>query len=74
MGKSCKGLFEELLRCLSESKCVIDHPDKSRALRECVDPDAPNVDDACKAVRVAYSQCRKAQVDMRRRIRGAPGY
>lgn len=74
MAKSCKGLFDELLRCLSDSRCVIEHPDKKTALKDCVQPDAEGVDDSCKAIRVAYSQCRKAQLDMRRRIRGAPGY
>lgn len=74
MSKSCKGLFDELLRCLSDSQCVIEHPDRKTALRECVQPDAVGVSDSCKAIRVAYSQCRKSQVDMRRRIRGMPGY
>lgn len=74
MAKSCKGLFDELLRCLSDSRCVIEHDDKKTALKDCVQPDAEGVDDSCKAIRVAYSQCRKAQLDMRRRIRGAPGY
>lgn len=74
MSKSCKGLFQELLRCLSDSKCVREHPDRKTALRDCVQPHATGVGDSCKAIRVAYSQCRKAQIDMRRRIRGAPGY
>lgn len=74
MSKSCKGLFHELVRCLSDSKCVIEHPDPKKALMDCVQPDAEGVEDSCKAIRVAYSQCRKAQLDMRRRIRGAPGY
>lgn len=74
MSKSCKGLFQELWQCLSDSKCVQEHPDRKTALRDCVQPDAAGVDDSCKAIRVAYSQCRKAQIDMRRRIRGAPGY
>lgn len=74
MSKSCKGLFEDLIRCLSDSTCVQMHSDKTVALRDCAQPDAKGVDESCKAVRVAYSQCRKAQVDMRRRIRGAPGY
>lgn len=74
MSKSCKGLFSELVRCLSDSKCVIEHPNKKTALRDCAQPDADGVEDSCKAIRVAYAQCRKAQLDMRRRIRGAPGF
>lgn len=74
MSKSCKGLFQELLQCLSDSQCVKEHPDRKKALRDCVNPDAVGVEDSCKAIRVAYSQCRKAQIDMRRRIRGAPGF
>lgn len=74
MSKSCKGLFDEMVRCLSDSVCVQQHEDKSRALHDCAQPDAGDVEDSCKAIRVAYSQCRKAQLDMRRRIRGAPGY
>lgn len=74
MSKSCKNLFDSLIRCLSDSECVQRHPNEERALKDCAAPDAAGVDDACKAIRVAYSQCRKSQLDMRRRIRGAPNF
>lgn len=72
MTKACQALFENLHRCLSDSACVQNHPDKTKALRDCAAADAKGVEESCKAIRVAYSQCRKAQIDPRRRIRGPP--
>lgn len=71
---ACQGLFDDLLRCLSDSPCVINHEDKQKALLECSHADAEGVSEACKVTRAAYTQCRRAQADNRRRIRGPPKY
>lgn len=74
MSKSCTGLFDDMVRCLSDSPCVRRHPSPTDALRDCARADAADVDAACKAVVAAYAACRKSQLNMRRRIRGMPGY
>jgi hypothetical protein len=52
---ACQGLFDDLVRCLSDSSCVINHPNRKAALSDCADPDANGVDDKCKITRAAYS-------------------
>ncbi|OSX77559.1 hypothetical protein BU14_0144s0023 [Porphyra umbilicalis] len=74
MSKSCTGLFDDMVRCLSDSPCVRQHPTPAEALRDCARAEADGVADTCKAVIAAYATCRKSQLNMRRRIRGMPGY
>lgn len=62
MGKSCKGLFDELVRCLSNSECVKNHPDKKTALKDCAKSNGNDVSDYCKGVKDSYYKCRRAAV------------
>jgi Cytochrome c oxidase assembly protein PET191 len=71
---ACQAMFDALVRCLSDSKCVRIHPEPKLALKDCAHPDAEGVNESCKATRVAYWRCRMAQIDNRRRIRGPPKF
>lgn len=71
---ACEALFQKMLRCLSDSTCVLHHPSKKTALQDCAGPAADGVDESCKAIQAAYAHCRRAQIDNRRRIRGVPSY
>ena len=72
MSSSCRELFEEMVRCLSDSECVRSHPDPTRALSDCARRDAAGVPDTCRGTIEAYATCRRAQIDPARRIMGNP--
>ncbi|KAG2242209.1 hypothetical protein Bca52824_095948 [Brassica carinata] len=67
MAKSCKGLAEELVKCLSESMCV---KDEKRSIRDCAGEKSPCIPSECVGLRETYFNCKRGQVDMRARIRG----
>ncbi|KAH0866443.1 hypothetical protein HID58_083654, partial [Brassica napus] len=71
MAKSCKGLAEELVKCLSESMCV---KDEKRSIRDCAGEKSPCIPSECVGLRETYFNCKRGQVDMRARIRGNKGY
>ncbi|ESQ35762.1 hypothetical protein EUTSA_v10009851mg, partial [Eutrema salsugineum] len=71
MAKSCKGLAEELVKCLSESICV---KDEKRSIRDCAGEKSPCIPSECVGLRETYFNCKRGQVDMRARIRGNKGY
>lgn len=64
MGNSCIDQWNKLVRCLSDSKCVREHPDQTKAMKDCASPDAQGVSAACKALHSAYTSCRLGQVRM----------
>ncbi|KAI5660354.1 hypothetical protein M9H77_29147 [Catharanthus roseus] len=88
MSKSCKGLAEELVKCLSESECV---KVQKRPYRECAKEKSPLISKECMGLRETYFNCKRGQhvsppgrpilhpkfspvdVDMRARIRGNKG-
>lgn len=71
---ACEGIFNDMLRCLSDSTCVLEHPNRKTALQDCAGPAVDGVKESCKAIQAAYAQCRRAQIDNRRRIRGPPSF
>lgn len=71
---ACQGVFDDMVRCLSDSPCVINHKNKDVALSECARANSVNVPELCRITVAAYAQCRRAQADNRRRIRGTPKY
>ena len=74
MSKSCSGLLQELVRCLSESDCI---KVEKKSYSECVarggDGD-DGVPKKCLGLRATYAKCKLGQLDMRTRIRGNKGY
>ena len=62
MGNSCQKEWNELLRCLSNSRCVREHPNPKAAMKDCAHPDAVGVTQACKNIHTAYTTCRLSQV------------
>lgn len=71
MSKSCKGLAEELVKCLSESNCM---KLENRSFRDCAGEKSPCISSECVGLRETYFNCKRGQVDMRARIRGNKGY
>lgn len=71
MSKSCKGLAEELVKCVSESECI---KIQKKGYKECIGEHPPNVAAECVGLRETYFRCKRGQVDMRTRIRGNKGY
>ena len=72
MSKSCKGLLDELVRCLSESDCVRK---QGKTHAECAAVnDTRSVPARCLGIRATYAKCKLGQLDMRTRIRGNKGY
>ena len=61
MASSCTKERESLLECLADSPCVA----AGRSVSECME-----VDEACRARRMAYFACKRGQLDMRKRIKG----
>ncbi|GAB4850565.1 hypothetical protein Ancab_029873 [Ancistrocladus abbreviatus] len=59
MSKSCKGLAEELVKCLSESDCV---KVEKRSYRECAREKSPLVPSECVGLRETYFNCKRGQV------------
>ena len=72
MSKSCKGLLDELVKCLSESNCVT-REGKTHAECAAVN-DTKSVPARCLGIRATYAKCKLGQLDMRSRIRGNKGY
>eukprot|EP00898_Chlorokybus_atmophyticus_P003849 jgi/Chlat1/4465/Chrsp29S04412 len=70
MSKSCKGLLDELVKCLADSDCV---KVEGRTLKECAGR-TEGVSQECQGLRTVYYECKRGQLDMRRRIRGNKGY
>ncbi|KAL2324041.1 hypothetical protein Fmac_023099 [Flemingia macrophylla] len=71
MSKSCKRLAMELVKCLSESDCVLV---EKRSYRECVGEESPCLPSECVGLRSCFFLFASDQVDMRARIRGNKGY
>ncbi|XP_050365777.1 uncharacterized protein LOC126784358 [Argentina anserina] len=69
--KSCSGLADELVKCLSECDCV---KVEKRPVRECAGEKSPSISSECIGLRETYFNCKRGQVDMRNRIRGNKGY
>jgi len=57
----------QLLLCVEQTPCVA----RGGSVRACVrDRGDEGADDVCRALRRAYFECRRGQLDMRSRIRG----
>ena len=69
MSKSCKGMLEEMLKCVEETDCV----KKGNSLKACV-KDGRLFPSECQTKREVYLSCKRGQFDMRSRLRGNKGY
>ncbi|XP_022079572.1 cytochrome c oxidase assembly factor 5-like [Acanthaster planci] len=68
--RPCSGVREDLKTCLLESDCVrID----KKTPKECLQP-GTNVNDQCRALQVAFFECKRSLLDTRTRFRGRKGY
>ena len=63
-----QGLAEELEDCLRKCECAKRGKDPMECLRE------KDVPDACLDLQRGLFECRRGQLDMRRRLRGNPGH
>jgi cytochrome c oxidase assembly factor 5 len=61
MANSCNAERELVLACLHESPCIAE----GRTVKECLDQDP-----VCKEKRTALMNCKRGQLDMRKRIKG----
>ncbi|ACO68384.1 cytochrome c oxidase assembly protein, mitochondrial [Micromonas commoda] len=68
MSKSCKGMLEELLKCVENTDCV-----QKYSLTKCLQ-NSFLFPRACATARDLYVSCRRGQFDMRSRVRGNKGY
>ncbi|CAH8358310.1 unnamed protein product [Eruca vesicaria subsp. sativa] len=59
MAKSCKGLAEELVKCLSDSMCV---KDEKRSIRDCAGEKSPCIPSECVGLRETYFNCKRGQM------------
>ncbi|CAL9214478.1 unnamed protein product [Arabidopsis halleri] len=59
MAKSCKGLAEELVKCLSESICV---KGEKRSIRDCAGEKSPCIPSECVGLRETYFNCKRGQI------------
>lgn len=71
MSKLCKGLAQELVKCLSESDCV---KVENRSIRDCAGKTEPKAPSKCAGLRQTYYDCKRSQVNKASRIRGNKGY
>ncbi|KAF0852165.1 mitochondrial CIV assembly protein Coa5/Pet191 [Andalucia godoyi] len=69
MGKSCKGIRAELIACLIGTPCG----QNGGSPKECLHGH-PEAAAACDQLRKMYFECRRGNLDMRKRIRGIDGY
>ena len=68
MPSSCQEVALNLGDCMAKTSCM---KSKGRTLKECLrDGDA----DECDVLRRAYFECKRGQLDMRKRIRGPRVY
>ncbi|KAL5716116.1 hypothetical protein ACHQM5_017847 [Ranunculus cassubicifolius] len=58
MSKSCKGLAQELVKCLSESDCV---KVENRSYRDCAGEKSPCISSECVGLRETYFNCKRGQ-------------
>ncbi|KAH9620151.1 hypothetical protein KSS87_023706 [Heliosperma pusillum] len=58
MAKSCKGLAEELVKCLSDSDCI---KIQKRPIRECAGEKTPCIPTECVGLRETYFNCKRGQ-------------
>ena len=71
MGSSCKDLALSLVECLEKTPCM---QNPSKTIRECLAENAGGETDKCQVFRSAYFECKRGQLDMRKRIRGPRTY
>ena len=64
MASSCSSQRLALLECLADSPCVL----AGRSIKECMALD--DTEDGCSGARQAFFNCRRGQLDMRKRIKG----
>ena len=61
MASSCIAEREALLECLADSPCTA----AGRPIKECMESDAD-----CQLKRICLMECKRGQLDMRKRIKG----
>jgi len=61
MSNSCQKERNRLLQCLADSECI----EQGRSVAECME-----LDKSCKARRIAFANCKRGQLDMRKRMQG----
>ena len=64
MASSCAEQRQALLECLADSPCII----AGRPIRECVT--LREDESGCKELNAAFFECKRGQLDMRKRIKG----
>lgn len=68
MSNSCKAYKEQLIACLKQSPCMTI---EGKTFQECLrSKEVESISDACYAARLSYNECRRGQLDMRKRMRG----
>eukprot|EP00112_Aurelia_sp_Birch-Aquarium-sp1_P009825 Seg2131.4 transcript_id=Seg2131.4/GoldUCD/mRNA.D3Y31 product="hypothetical protein" protein_id=Seg2131.4/GoldUCD/D3Y31 len=68
--RSCDGLRQEFIDCITKSDCFLKDGKK---VKECLHPDT-NVDSDCRRIQTVFFECKRSMVDMRTRFRGRKGY
>jgi len=64
MASSCGDQRHALLECLADSPCVLN----GRPVKDCME--LSKEENGCKEFRTAYFECKRGQLDMRKRIKG----
>jgi cytochrome c oxidase assembly factor 5 len=71
MTSSCHELVDELAKCIRASPCMAAGKDFHKCVRS---TDEAEISAECARIRGLYSECKRSQLDMRKRFRGNPGY
>lgn len=58
---------EALIECVMKSPCWRE---QGRPFRECVKPETPGSNPDCQPLRNSYMECKRGQIDMRKRFSG----
>ncbi len=72
MSSSCRAVADELAKCIRASPCMAEGG--KRDFHECLKGNEREITPECTRVRQLYFECKRAQLDMRKRFRGNPAF
>lgn len=64
---SCNNLRSEFVDCVMRSDCVLR---KGNTPQSCIKEHASELPEPCQHLRVAFFECKRGMLDMRKRFRG----
>jgi len=73
MASSCKNVRQAFIECIKLSDCVKN----GETFHNCVKlakTDTPDIPDQCRTIAISYYDCKRGQLDMKRRFRGNRDY